>query len=386
MTMATKHEVLKDKLADYLAADKTGKKQILNQLEATIHMHRMAIIRRLNQLATRDPGWQKKHSGRKELYGPRVTEALKEVWELADHICAERLHPQLSEYVSVLKRCKEWSYPNDTTELLLAMSLGTVKDRIEVFPKIPRGNTGTTKPSELKELVPIRRGPWDNPLPGNGEVDTVAHCGSSLIGDYAFTVQYTDVATIWTLLNAQWNKGMIATKESLKAMRERCPLTLTGFDFDSGGEFINYEVVPWCNTLTPKITCTRTRPYRKNDHGRIEQKNYTNVRHWVGYLRYDQPEQVKILNQLYLLLEDYLNFFLPSMKCIKKERVGSKYKRVYDKCQTAYARVLAHPDIPDEVKSKLKKKYATLNLKTLKNQLEQLQQRLLSSYRKYRLQ
>lgn len=386
MIMTTKQEVLKDKLAVYLVADKAGKGKILAELESTIHMHRQAIIRRLNVLAVRDPGWQKQHSGRRETYGPRVTEALKEIWVIADHICAERLHPQLSEYVSVLKRCKEWSYPNGTTELLLMMSLGTVKDRIETFPKIPRGGTGITKPSELKELVPIRRGPWDNPKPGNGEVDTVAHCGNTLVGDYAYTVQYTDVATIWTLLHAQWNKGMLATKNSLKAMHERSPFTLTGFDFDSGTEFINYEVVPWCNTLTPKVVCSRTRPYRKNDHGRIEQKNYTNVRHWVGYLRYDDPRQVKILNQLYLILEDYLNFFSPSMKCIKKERIGSKYKRVYDKPQTAYQRVLSHPDIPEEVKINLKKKYVTLNPKVLKKQLEQLQQRLLSSYRKHRLQ
>ena len=384
--MATKQEVLKEKLADYLAADKAGKSEILSQLEATIHMHRQAIIRRLNELALRDPAWQKNHPGRKEIYGPRVTEALREVWVMADHICAERLHPQLSEYISVLKRCKEWSYPNDTTTLLLQMSLGTIKDRIESFPKVPRGGTGATKPSALKELVPIRRGPWDNPDSGKGEVDTVAHCGSTLVGDYAFTTQYTDIATIWTLLQAQWNKGMVATKESLKQMRERCPLTLTGFDFDSGTEFINYEVVPWCQTLTPPIICTRTRPYRKNDHARIEQKNYTNVRHWVGYLRYDHPEQVVILNQLYLVLEDYLNFFLPSMKCIKKERIGSKYKRVYDTPQTAYARVLAHPHVSDELKNELREKYAKLNPKQLKKQLEQLQQRLLASYRKQRLQ
>lgn len=386
MTMATKQEVIKDKLADYLAATKAGKKEILDHLASTIPMHRQAIIRRLNQLAVRDPGWQRKHPGKKEKYGPRVTQALKEVWELADHICAERLHPQLTEFVSALKTCKEWSHPADTTNLLLTMSLGTVKDRIEAFPKVARNGSGTTKPSELKELVPIRRGPWDNPEPGKGEVDSVAHCGSSLVGDYAFTVQYTDVATLWTLLAAQWNKGMVATAESLKSMYERVPFTLTGFDFDSGGEFINYKVVPWCNSLTPKITCTRTRPYRKNDHARIEQKNYTNVRHWVGYLRYDQPEQVQILNQLYVLLEDYLNFFLPSMKCIKKERVGSKYKRVYDQSQTAYARVLAQPNIAEEVKARLKQKYVTLNPKTLKRQIEQLQQRLLTSYRKHRIQ
>ncbi len=138
--------------------------------------------------------------------------------------------------------------------------------------------------------------------------------------------------------------------------------------------------------LDPKNYLHQNQAYRKNDHARIEQKNYTNVRHWVGYLRYDQPGQVAILNELYPLLEDYVNFFLPSMKCLGKERVGSKYKRVYDTPQTAYARVLAHEKVPEGVKAVLKAKYATLNPKQLKSKLEQLQQRLLSSYRKHRLQ
>jgi predicted ATPase with chaperone activity len=45
----------------------------------------------------------------------------------------------------------------------------------------------------------------------------VAHCGSTLQGDFAYTVQYTDVSTIWTCLSAQWNKGESATKERISA-------------------------------------------------------------------------------------------------------------------------------------------------------------------------
>ncbi|HEX9502725.1 MAG TPA: DUF3137 domain-containing protein, partial [Patescibacteria group bacterium] len=47
-------------------------------------------------------------------------------------------------------------------------------------------------------------------------------------------------------LAGQWNKGMIATKESLKSIQARCPFDLKGFDFDSGTEFINDQVVVWC--------------------------------------------------------------------------------------------------------------------------------------------
>ena len=109
--MTTKQEILKDKLTVYLAAGKQGKTEILGQLEAIVHMHRQALVRRLNQLAKRKLGWQKKHLGRKEVYGPQVTIALKELWFLTSHICAERLHPQIPELVSVLQRFKDWQYP-----------------------------------------------------------------------------------------------------------------------------------------------------------------------------------------------------------------------------------------------------------------------------------
>lgn len=385
MTMATKQEVLQDKLAVYLAADKAGKGEVLDHLAAVTGMHRQAIIRRLNTLAGRDPAWQPERRGRKEKYGPAITMALKELWELSGMICAERLHPQIPEYVKVLKRFDEWAHPADTTALLLEMSLGTIKDRLERLTRIKRGGQAATKPSGLKELVPIRRGPWADPEPGFGEVDTVAHCGTSLRGDYAYSVQYTDVSVLWTLLAAQWNKGMQATAGSLKAMSQRCPFALQGFDFDSGGEFINEQVVSFCKSLNPPIKASRTRPYRKNDHGRIEQKQYANVRRWVGYLRYEEPGQVKILNQLYLALEDYLNFFVPSVKCIKKERVGAKYRRRYDAAQTAYRRVLSEPRISEPVKQRLQKKYATLNPKVLKTKIQRLQDRLIKSVRSARL-
>ena len=121
---------------------------------------------------------------------------------------------------------------------------------------------------------------------------------------------------------------------------------------------------------------TRTRPYMKNDHARIEQKNYTNVRRFVGFVRIDNLEAVKIMNELYEVLEDYINFFLPSVKCISKERIGSRYIRKYDKAQTAYRRVLAHTLITEEVKRKLQAKYATLNPRLLKQKSDQLLRKL----------
>lgn len=381
--MATKQEVLKDKLGEYLKSSKGGKSQLLCELASITGMHRQAIIRRMSVLSGREEFWQPKHPGRKEIYGPRVIEALRELWEMANNICAERLHPQIPEYIAVLKCFGDWSYPADTTRFLLQMSLGTMKAKLLHFPRFhAQTGFGSTKPSELKELVPIRAGSWDNPDPGFGEVDTVAHCGTTLRGDYAYTVQYTDVSILWVLLSAQWNKGMLATKQSLISMQKRCPFKILGFDFDSGAEFINQQVIYYLKESG--IAPTRIRPGRKNDHGRIEQKNYANIRQFVGYLRYGHPDCVTILNELYIVLEDYINFFLPSAKCIRKERTGSRYKRKYDTAQTAYARVLAHPKIPFAVKQKLKNKYATLNPKKLKAEVGRLQRKLYKSVLKIR--
>lgn len=377
--MATKQEVVKSKLEEYCRASRVEKTAILNQLIAVTHLHRKALIRRLSALRLgREPALKRR--GRKEVYNMRVTGALKEVWETANEICAERLHPVIAEYVSVLKRDRMWTHDEPATELLLAASLGTVKNRIAKFVRIKSsgGGRGTTKPSNLKELIPIRRGPWDNPKPGKGEVDTVAHCGSSIAGDYAFTVQYTDVATIWTCLSGQWNKGQEATKQSIERIKARLPFNLLGLDPDSGGEFINWNLKDWCDRQTPPVEMSRIRPYYKNDHARIEQKQYVNVRQFLGYTRIENPAVIPLMNQLDDALEDYINFFLPSVKCLAKERTGSKYKRRYDPAQTAYRRVLAHPDIPQQVKIRLQAKYATLNPRILKERIMKLTRKIFS--------
>lgn len=382
MTMRTKREIFKEKLAEYLKATKEEKGRILNAVCQITKAHRKTVIRRFKILQLRPASWQRKRSG-KIKYGLAVTAALKEIWETANQICAERLRPMIFEYVQILTRDKMWDYGEEETDLLLTMSLGTLKNRLAHFEHIKRGGgRGTTKPSELKEIIPVRRGPWQNPAPGFGEVDTVAHCGGSLFGDFVYTVQYTDVATIWTCLAAQWNKGELKTQQSIARIKEHLPFPLQGIDPDSGSEFINWHLKGWCDEQ--KITMTRTRPYMKNDHARIEQKNYTNVRHMVGYSRLADPAQVKILNEFYNVLEDYINFFLPSVKCIGKERIRSKTVRLYDQPQTAYRRVLASQKISQEVKERLKEKYAKLNPKILKQKCDQILRKLSKSDRRLR--
>ena len=126
-----------------------------------------------------------------------------------------------------------------------------------------------------------------------------------------------------------------------------------------------------------KITFTRSRAYKKNDSCHVEQKNYSVVRRAVGYFRYDNAEELEILNELYLHLGNYINFFQPVTKLKSKTRVGSKVTKKYDEPKTPYRRVLDCSDIDDKIKPRLKKKYDFLNPAELKRMISRLQDKLL---------
>jgi uncharacterized small protein (DUF1192 family) len=101
------------------------------------------------------------------------------------------------------------------------------------------------------------------------------------------------------------------------------------------------------------------------------------IRRTVGYGRYDSDQEVEILNKLYGYLRCYVNFFQPVRKLVQKERIGSRIIKKYDVAQTPYRRVLACPDISEEIKMKLQRQYDMLNPAELKRQITRLQNELL---------
>jgi hypothetical protein len=160
----------------------------------------------------------------------------------------------------------------------------------------------------------------------------------------------------------------------LKDIRGKLPFDLLGIDSDNGGEFINNHLVRFCHE--EKITFTRSRSYRKNDNCFIEQKNYTIVRRYVGYARYDTEIAQKLLNGLYGYLRLYVNFFQPVMKLIQKTRIGSRVRKKYDEPQTPYQRVLASTFVPVIRKEELRQQYAQLNPAALRRKIAKLQNKI----------
>ena len=145
-------------------------------------------------------------------------------------------------------------------------------------------------------------------------------------------------------------------------------MPLKGIDSDNGPEFINNHLKRYCDR--ERVTFTRSRPYKKNDQAHVEGKNWTVVRKYVGYARYEGDLARIALNELYRDLRLYVNFFQPVMKLKEKIRVDAKVKKVYDTAQTPYQRVLASPDVREEAKQKLREIYPTLNPVKLHDAIE----------------
>jgi hypothetical protein len=383
MNMTTKKDIFARYLSEYLKTSKERKGEILDHVCDVVKNHRKAAIRKFRVLQLRDSSLPERR-GRRTYYTPDSVAALKTVWEAASEVCGELIHPIISEYVEIFQRDKSWKHSSAATEKIRRMSEATVKRKVGGFLKARKRRKGmsATKPSQLKEIIPVFTGPWQDKPPGYGQIDTLVHCGSSLLGDMVYSVNYTDVNLLWISLAAQWNKGEKATKESLQRIKKKVPFKISGMHPDTGGEFINYNLKNWCDE--EKIELTRSRPGHKNDNAYVEQKNGHVLRRFLGYTRLDCPDVVPLMNELFDKLELYLNHFIASRKCLEKVRIGSRYKRRYDKGKTPCQRLLAHPDIDTEIKERLRQVHVILNPLRLKNEVDKLIADIFNVQRDYR--
>lgn len=372
--MATKKDIYKEHLSAWLKVRGNRKKrgEITDHLCFITGMHRNSVPRKFRALQMRDSA-RIEQRGRAVYYDAAVTAALRDVWEAGDEACGELLHPQLGEYVDILLRDGIWKHSDEATAKLRAISEHTVRRRIANFDKSRGFGKGlsSTKPSALKSIIPIFKGPWRHLPPGHEQIDTVAHCGDTLLGDLIYSLSVIDAATYWINVRAQWNKGQEATTIGLSSIFDTLPFRWIEAHPDTGGEFINWHCKAWCDKK--KIHMSRSEPSKKNDNMYVEERNGHVVRRYLGYRRFDCPRVVPLMNDFYRVLGLYLNHFKAVRRQLSKERVGSKYVRKYEKvAKTPYQRVLEHPAVEIIVKEKLKQEHATLNPLLLKREMDRL--------------
>lgn len=370
MSLKSKHELLEVVRPRYLKATKIEKQKMLDEFTAATGYHRKHAIRVLKNQSQVQNHLNRKTKTYKTLYRGEVVQVLEQIWEIYGHICSKRLQPFLPEAIKVLERCKEIEFSNDTKELLLKISSASIDRCLRpVRIKTPHG-LSTTKPgSLLKNLIPVRTfTEWDAEQPGFMEIDLVAHCGNTTEGQYLNTLTCTDISTGWTDVTALPRRSKEAVSQAIHRMRQRLPFPLLGIDSDNGSEFINDLLYGYC--LDEKITFTRSRPYKKNDQAHVEQKNWSVVRHTVGYDRWETDQEFAILESIYADLRLYINFFQPSFKLIAKERIGNKTIKRYDTAKTPYQRVLERKDISLESKARLMNLYVQLNPAELRRSID----------------
>lgn len=374
MDLKTKKAIVRELSREYKKATKKEKGIILDRLVSLVGYHRKHAesVLRSPPAKTRKSIRRKRKSRYSEIFSK-----LKELWAISNYATGKRLVPAIPLYLDALERHQELMVSDKKRELLLAISPATV-DRLLVQEKrkITLKVRSRTKPGTLlKSQIPIRTfADWDNAQPGFLEIDLVHHCGDSPSGEYTHTLDTVDVATGWNECAAFMGRSRKHTIGGMEKIKGKLPFPLLGVDFDTGGEFVNWHFIWYCQR--EKITYTRARENRKNDQAYIEQQNYSVVRRFVGYARLDKWEHLEILNRLYQRLSDYQNFFQPVMRLKEKERDGARVTRRYEPPKTPYERVLEHEEINPSVKKKLRERFLRLNPKKLLREITALGRKL----------
>lgn len=379
LTMRERQAVGRQLRQRYLKAGKKERGRILDEFVGLTGYNRSYARYVLRHGAVKTSSGVKVKTTRRRSgkYDGAVMGALRGVWIIADYICGKRLAPLLKEIVPVLERFGELTLTEETRGRLMEISPATI-DRLLVADRRRmeiKGRSRTKPGTLLKHQIPVRTfADWDDLRPGFAEIDLVGHDGGDAVGEYAQTLDVVDVCTGWTETEAVRNKAQKWVFEALKDIEKRMPFPLLGIDSDNGSEFINGHLLRYCKEN--EITFTRARPYRKNDNCHVEQKNYSVVRRAVGYARYDTPEELRTLNELYGHLRLYTNFFQPVMKLREKTRTGSRVTKRYDTARTPMKRALESEHLDATVKRILVKQHEGLNPAELKRRITRLQEKL----------
>jgi len=356
----------------YKHASRPEKKVILDEFCATTGYHRKYAIVLLKSFKRfRKP--VRKRQGPKPTYKKdEIIKPLKMIWLAANLPCSKRLKTILPLWLPGYTQ-RFGILPLDSVQALRHISASTI-DRLLKTVRARYGKHGrsTTKPGTLlRKQIPIATNQWDETRPGFLEADMVAHCGETTVGMYVSTLDLVDIATGWTEQRAVWGKGERGVLEQISDVERSLPFPLLGFDCDNGSEFLNYHLVRHFTERTKPVSFTRSRAYHKDDNAHIEQKNWTHVRQWLGYDRFNNSSCVDLLNDLYRNeWRLFHNFFCPSVKLIAKERVGSKTIKHHDIPRTPYQRIMLSNHVQASTKQSLTKILESLNPFMLREAME----------------
>jgi hypothetical protein len=376
MSHEARFEYLKKIQFEYLNSDRRRKNELLNHAQMVTGMSRKHLIRWLNRRAP-EAAAAPIRRGRPRRYGPELERHLQRLWLALEQPCGKKMAVLVPAVLGKYRR--HAPDMNDELARQAAMIGAATLDRMARAWKVQRGLCLTKAPTSqwYKSAIPVQPKDWNVSAPGRVQVDTVSHCGDSGHGAFASTLTMTDIHTHWTEMRATWTKNHQGIIRAFDDIERNLPFSLETVKFDSGSEFMNFAVIGFVRSThlihrKNKIEVFRSRPYRKNDNCYVEQKNLTHVRQFIGYDRIDCPSATKILDEIYRELWcPFLNFFMPTFKLLRKERIGSRIRKDYEKPKTPYQRILECPEVTEVQKTKLKEQYESLDPFELKVRIEE---------------
>lgn len=356
----------------YMQASKKQKKLILDEFCHTSGYDRKYVIKLFKKPTKLKNQSSANKRGRKKTYDPTLVLApLKEIWFATDQMCGKRLKAAIPLWLPFY----ESSGVLDAKIQLQLSTMGAATiDRLLIPSRIkfPKRMCGTKPGSLLKKHIPVSTDQWNESRPGFFEADTVAHCGTSLMGDFAWSLTFTDICTGWTENRTVWGKGSLGVLEAIKDIEQCLAFPVLGFDSDNGDEFLNWHLVRYFQNRVKPVQFTRSRPYHSDDNAHVEQKNWTHVRQIFGYSRIENKAVIELMNDVYRNECSLLhNYFYPTIKLQDKVRVNAKIiKRFEKQPKTPYQRIMESQHINQEIKDKLTATFNTLNPFDLKKSLE----------------
>ncbi|MEX0974603.1 MAG: transposase [Bacillota bacterium] len=319
---------------------KTAKSGIIDEVVEVLEYHRKYAIQALNGVEPSRTVSLKRH---RPVQYSEALPTIQTVWEALDYPCAERLHPVLCHTAELLKKYREIAFGQEVAEQLSRISCSE---------------------------IPIECYAWNEDKPGALEIDLVEHNGGSSLGHFAYTLSVVDIVSGFSRRRAVLGRGQAGVHRELGDIINQWPFHPWGLHSDNGSEFLSDQLLRFCRQNG--LSFTRGRPYHKNDNAHVEQKNRQYVREIVGYERFDTPEAVEWLNQVYGLLDTYANLFLPMRKVVYKQRKGTHISKRYDAACAPLERLVQAGVLSASTEAALNLQVQDTNPLALHRQLERL--------------
>ena len=356
----------------YQEAGHKGKGKLLDEMVAVTGLERKTLIHLMSGSLERQPRTRE----REKMYKAPFDDTLRVIYESFDCICAERLTPNLVWMAQHLEAHHELETTPELLAQLEQVSISTVERHLDWIrqdqPRLPRRKPQPR--NKLLQNIPMLRLPWDIAEPGHFETDSVHHCGPTASGEYAYTLQMIDVATGWSERRAVLGRSYLVVEDAFLCFLTHLPFPVHQIHPDNGGEFLNHHMLRFWGEIVQDVTLSRSRPYHKNDNPRVEQKNSSLVRAYLGYDRIDSVVQVLAVNELYHNLWLYNNLFQPVMHLAGKEVIREdgktvRVKRLYDDARTPFDRLCETDAILPEHRQQLEALRDSINPRRLRQQI-----------------